>query len=109
MGKNKYILRYIPLFYYDISRIVEYIVNTLNNPAAANTLVNKIEGAIKERQPFAESFEKYESAKERRYPYYRIYVDNYVIYYVVYTEDKKDKIMEVRRVLYKGMDRTKVL
>ena len=109
MEKNKYSLRYIPLFYYDISSIVEYIVNTLNNPSAASQLVDKIEGAIKERQPFAESFEKIESSKERRYPYYRIYVDNYVIYYVVYSEGKNDKIMEVRRVLYKGMDRTKVL
>ena len=109
MGKNKYIIRYIPLFYHDLSRIAEYIASTLNNPTAANHLIDKIEGAIKERQPFAESFEKYESPKERRYPYYRIYVDNYVIYYVVFSEGKNDKIMEVRRVLYKGMNRNNVL
>ena len=109
MEKNKYRLRYIPLFYYDLSRIVEYIANVLNNPAAANHLVDKIEGAIKDRQPFAESFEKYESSKERRYPYYRIYVDNYVVYYVVISEGKDDKVMEVRRVLYKRMDRNNAL
>ncbi|WP_243013966.1 hypothetical protein [Clostridium sp. AM54-14XD] len=33
--------------------------------------------------------------KKREYPYYRIYVRNYVIYYVVI-----DDIMEVRRLLY---------
>ena len=108
MGKNKYTLRYIPLFYHDLSSIAEYITGVLNNPTAANHLIDKIEGAIKERQPFAESFEKYDSHRERRCPYYRIYVDNYVIYYVVFSEGKNDKIMEVRRVLYKGMDRNNI-
>lgn len=47
--------------------------------------------------------------KERRYPYYRIYVDNYVIYYVVIDDEGDDKIMEVRRFLYKGQNRTNMI
>ena len=39
--------------------------------------------------------DRYHSAKERQYPYYRIYVKNYVIFYVVIGD-----IMEVRRILY---------
>ena len=66
-----------------------------------NHLVDEVEIAISERQPICESFEIYPSAKERTYPYYRIYVGNYIIYYVVIDH----KIMEVRRFLYKGQDR----
>ena len=43
----------------------------------------------------AEAFEQYPSVRERQYPYYRIYVKNYVVFYVVI-----DDIMEVRRILY---------
>ena len=45
----------------------------------------------------AESFEPYRSLRERRYPYYRIYVKNFVVYYVVIDDEGEDKIMEVRR------------
>ena len=42
-----------------------------------------------------ESFEKYHSVIQRQYPYYRIYVKNYTVYYVVI-----DDVMEVRRLVY---------
>lgn len=32
--------------------------------------------------------------------YYRIYVKNYIVYYVVIDDKESDKIMEVRRFLY---------
>ena len=57
--------------------------------------------AIFKRKPNAEAFERYHSINERKYPYYRIYVKNYVIYYVVIDDDVHHKIMEVRRMLYK--------
>ena len=47
-----------------------------------------------------ESFEPYRSARERKYSYYRIYVKNYVIYYVVIDDEGPEKIMEVRTVSY---------
>ena len=53
-----------------------------------------------QRLPVAESFEIYHSIRERKYPYYRIYVKNYVIWYVVIDDEGEDKIMEVRRFLY---------
>ena len=37
--------------------------------------------------------------KKRDYPYYRIYVKKYVIYYVVI-----DNVMEVRRLMYGAGD-----
>ena len=51
----------------------------------------------------------YISLKERKYPYYRIYVKNFVIYYVVIDDEGDDKIMEVRRFLYKRQDKEKYL
>lgn len=65
--------------------------------------------AILERQPVAESFEPYRSLRERRYPYYRIYVKNFVVYYVVIDDEGEDKIMEVRRFLYNKQDVKRLL
>lgn len=105
MFSKKYRLSYLPLFYSDLDEKVTYIAGKLKNPKAANDLLDKVESAIMERLPVAESFEPYHSVRERRYPYYRIYVDNYIIYYVVIDDDPNDLIMEVRRFLYNGQNR----
>lgn len=105
MFSKKYRLSYLPLFYDDLDEKVTYIAEKLKNPKAANDLLDKVESAIMERLPVAESFEPYHSVRKRRYPYYRIYVDNYIIYYVVIDDDPNDLIMEVRRFLYNGQNR----
>ena len=105
MFSKKYRLSYLPLFYDDLDEKVTYIAEKLKNPKAANDLLDKVESAIMERLPVAESFEPYHSIRERRYSYYRIYVDNYIIYYVVIDDDPNDLVMEVRRFLYNGQNR----
>ena len=105
MFSKKYRLSYLPLFYDDLDEKVTYIAEKLKNPKAANDLLDKVESAIMERLPMAESFEPYHSVRERRYSYYRIYVDNYIIYYVVIDDDPNDWVMEVRRFLYNGQNR----
>jgi hypothetical protein len=62
-----------------------------------------------ERLPIAESFEPYRSIRERRYAYYRIYVGNYTIYYVIIDDNPEDLIMEVRRFLYNGQNQKKMV
>lgn len=99
MEDRKYAVRFLPLFEEDLNDIIDYITYRLKNPAAARHLVDEVEGAILKRSDCAESFEPYSSEKERRYPYYRIYVSNYVVYYVVI-----DDVMEVRRILYNKRD-----
>ena len=74
MTDTKYMLRYLPLFYVDLEQVVLYIAENLCNPQAANELLDEVESAILERVPIAQAFEPYHSMKERRYPYYRIYV-----------------------------------
>lgn len=73
MNKEIYRLRYLPLFYEELEEKVIYIAEKLQNPQAANKLIDSVEEAIQERLPVAE----YHFMKERRYPYYRIYVGNY--------------------------------
>ena len=95
MESKHYKLRFLPLFAEDLGEIVDYISNKLQNPAAAENLVDLIQHAIRERSACAEAFEPYHSLKERQHPYYRIYVKNYTIFYVVIGD-----VMEVRRILY---------
>ena len=109
MYGEKYRLRYLPLFYEDLDEKITYIAEELKNPKAASDLLDKVETAILKRLPVAESFEPYHSLRERRYAYYRIYVDNYVIYYVVIDDDPGDLIMEARRFLYNGQNRRKMI
>lgn len=105
MDKQKYTLRYLPLFYEDLEDKVIYISEKLHNNKAANDLLDAVETAINERLPVAESFEPYYSTRERRYPYYRIYIKNYVVYYVVIDDECNGKIMEIRRFLYGRQDK----
>lgn len=109
MFDRKYRLSYLPVFYEDLREKVMYIAEVLRNPQAADDLLDKVEEAISERLPFAESFEPYHSVKERKYPYYRIYVDNYIIYYVVIDDNSDDLVMEVRRFLYNGQDQSRLI
>lgn len=109
MPSKKYRLSYLPLFYEELDGKVTYIAEKLKNPKAANDLLDKVEAAILERLPIAESFEPYYSMRERKYPYYRIYVGNYIIYYVVIDDNPKDLVMEVRRFLYSGQNQYKLI
>ena len=105
---NEYELRYLPLFYEDMHEKITYIREKLLNPKAADDLIDAVEKAILERLPNCENFEPYHSVKEREYPYYRIYVKNFTVYYVVIHMDDR-KIMEVRRFLYNRQDRDRII
>lgn len=71
----------------------------MKNEDAALRLIDDAETAILERLNNPVAFESHCSVKKRDYPYYRIYVRNYVIYYVVI-----DDVMEVRRLMYGARD-----
>ena len=96
---GKYSLRYLTRYEQDLNEIVDYIVFKLHNAKGAINLVKRIENAILERLNCPLSFEPFQSIRKRKYPYYRIYVDNITVYYVV-IED----VMEVRRLLYNSRD-----
>ena len=92
---KKYHIRYFPLFYKDLEQIMNYIIYKLNNVIAANNLIDKIEYEIKKRASNPENYEKYKTCKNRKNTYYKLYINNYIVFYTI-----KDDIMEVRRILY---------
>ena len=104
MENNSYQLRYLPLFEQDLIGVVNYITNVLKNEDAALRLINDVEAAILKRLDNPLSYEPYPSTQKRDYPYYRIYVRNYVVYYVVI-----GNVMEVRRFLYGPRDTERYL
>ena len=95
MQEKRYKLSFLPLFEQDLNEIVDYISIDLNNPKAARKLVDDIEKAILKRLETPLIYAPYQSSKIRKYPYYKIKVKNFLIFYVV-IEDT----MEVRRILY---------
>ena len=99
MYNSKYQLRYLPLFYEDMAEVVDYISNDLQNPDSALKLIDLTEKAILKRLNNPLSFQPINSKRERKYPYYRININNYAVFYVVI-----DDIMEVRRFLYSKRD-----
>lgn len=99
MDSIKYQLRYLPIFYEDMAEVVDYISNDLQNPSAAMKLIDLTEQAILKRLDNPLSFQPIWSKRERKYPYYRININNYAVFYVV-IED----VMEVRRFMYSKRD-----
>lgn len=94
--KSKYTIRYLPKFKNELRQILRYIKVELKNERAALRILEKISEAIIKRSLTPTCFEEYHSSKHRELRWYRIYVGNYVIFYVVI-----GNIMEVRRILYR--------
>ncbi|MBP5568853.1 MAG: type II toxin-antitoxin system RelE/ParE family toxin [Treponema sp.] len=101
---KKYKLSYLPIALEDLGSIVDYICNVLQNPIAAENILNKIESAIIERLDMCESFPIWESTRNRLHPYRRINAGNYTIWYVVI-----DNVMEVRRIQPSNRNETSLL
>ena len=90
----EYTLRYLPIAKQDLSDAINFIMNEYQNPIAAENTLNRIEKAIFERlEDGPESFAIWPSTKKREYPYRRINIGNYTVWYVVI-----DNIMEIRRI-----------
>lgn len=104
MLNKRFSLRYLPLFENDLLEVVDYITEGLKNVTAAERLVNNIENAILKRLDNPLAFEPYHSHKRRKDTYYRIYVGNYTVFYVVIGD-----VMEVRRLIYSHRDIDKLL
>jgi toxin ParE1/3/4 len=98
--ERKYKLVFLPLAEEDLIGIVLYISHHLQNPTGAMHVMNRIRDAMIERSTAPESFQKFESAKNRSDTYYRINVGkSYSIFYVI-----KGNTMEIRRILYSARD-----
>lgn len=95
MKNKQYKIAYLSTFYQDLLEITLYISKVLDNPEAAEKLVDKIEEEILKRSNYPLSFMAWPTLKEHEHTYYHIHIKNYYVFYVVIGE-----IMEVRRVIY---------
>lgn len=92
---KRFTLRYLSLFEQDLTAVRNYIALNLRNPTAALRLVEDTERAILKRLENPLGFVPYRSVRDRKQPYYRINVRNFVVFYVVIGD-----VMEVRRFVY---------
>lgn len=95
MKNNKYIIKYSSNFTNQFNDILKYFVYKLKNKIAAENFYNKVIKEIEKRSKSPKNYEKFISNKQRKNRYYRIYVKNYTIFYIV-----KDNTMEIRKILY---------
>ena len=91
---------YFELFKEDLLEIYNYIHDVLCNEIAADNFVKAVDEAIVNRSLFPFAAEPYPSKKKRECNYYRIYVDNYIILYIVIKGDPN--IMKIQRIVYAG-------
>ena len=95
MAKNKYTIKYTETFTNQFNNILKYFIYKLKNNISAENFFNQVITEIEKRSLNPEGYEKYKSNRKRNCTYYRIYVKNYTIFYVV-----RDNTMEMRRILY---------
>lgn len=92
---EKYKITYSNTFDKDLASILMYIKVELQNESAANRLYEKIVQKISNRAFKLIIYEKYRTIKKRKTNYYRIYINNYTVFYTI-----KNNTMEIRRILY---------
>ena len=95
MVKHKYVIKYTSTYVKQFNNILKYFVYKLQNKIAAENFYKDVIEEIEKRSYNPENYEQYIGNIKRKYPYYKIYVKNYVIFYIV-----KDNTMEIRRILY---------
>lgn len=81
--KNNYNIKYLPSFYEEFEEILYYIKYKLKNKNAAENFIKNVENSIINRSKNPKNFEIYKSTKNRKYNWYKIYVGNFIIFYVV--------------------------
>ncbi len=95
MANNKYTIIYSKNFINQFGQVINYLKTNLNNKIAADSLYKEVTKEIEKRSLNPQSFEKYKSTIKRKNTYYRIYVKNYTIFYIV-----KNNTMEIRCITY---------
>lgn len=99
MRNNQFEIEYNSSFQEDFYEITDYISDRLYNIQATDRLIKKVEQSILKRSYSPLSYEIYRKDKELQYTYYRIYINNFIIFYSV--EDNK---MIIRRIIYSKRD-----
>ena len=94
-------LKATPAFWADFDDVIDYITETLENPIAAEFLLDSLvkKARALEASPFPAATKPYFAPPEVDLPYYALPVGNYLAFYVVL-----DDVIEFRRFLYARSD-----
>ena len=95
MDNKKYNIKYLPTFIYQLNNILYHLTYVLKNKNAAERFREEVIEKIEKRSESPTLFEIFKNSKIEKTNWYRIYVKNYTIFYVV-----KNDVMEVRRIYY---------
>ena len=95
MLEEKYALDIRPTFVDELDRVVAYIEQHLQNPVAADKLIEDVFAAIDSTLDHPLVTAPRYRPPDVQQPYYAIQVGNYTVYYIVH-----DHIMEVRWFRY---------
>lgn len=101
---KSYKLEFSTEFKDDLLHVITYISDTLKNPLAADRFNTDVQEAIRMRSQMPLSFEPVHSKYDRGINYYRIYVRNYIVYYVV-----QGDTMKIMHLIYGARDFNKLL
>lgn len=96
-------VKYSETFYRDLNAIVSHIFEQSGSRTIARNFYRNVLSAIDRRSFGADSYEKFQPY-EGSPDYYRIYYGHYTVFYVI-----EDNSMDVRRILWSGMDLEKRL
>ena len=93
---------YLPLAEDDILAAVEYIAGRLDNPQAAESLLNELDQVAEQLALFPYSSELYYTDRPMRDELRKVPVKGYVLYYTV-----RDDTVEIRRLIHGRRDRSR--
>ena len=94
---------YLPLAEDDILAAVDYIADKLDNPSAAEALLNELDKTAQSLSRFPYAGEPYYSERPMRDELRKVPVKGYMLYYHV-TEDS----VEIRRFIHGRRDRSSI-
>lgn len=94
---------YLPLAEEDVLNAVDYIADKLDNPAAAEALLDALDEAVESLSRFPYAHEVYYSERPVRDELRKVPVKGYVLYYHV-----KEDTVEIRRLIHGRRDRSSI-
>ena len=101
-----YKIKYLDAALLDIIDIAVYITNELNNPTAADRLMDKITSAANKLCDFPHINPVYHPVEKLDHEYRKLFVKNYIVFYFI---DETDKVVFIARVIYGRRDYEKLL
>lgn len=94
---------YLPIAEDDILAAVEYIAYKLDNPSAAEALLDELDKTVERVARFPYSSELYRTDRPMRKEIRMVSVKNYVLYYAV-----AEETVEMQRLIHRRRDKTQL-